>query len=264
MDKEEPTVYNLYNFRMSNILKEGRIGSFEVRKKVIPKGTIMEIYDWRNGRILKGEYDFYYPIVTLLEDNDVWMTDSQLEIESIQGAIITAKGDVLIGGLGIGLLPTFIKHKKGVKSITIVELHQEVIDLIFPYVKTDKMIVIRDGIIHYLSTTSNKYDFIHVDIWGTITAPLKDIDTIREKAKPCLKPNGIIWCWLQELYDRIKNKLPKEPILQTNSVAIHEPCLVCGKKLRNDYAGLCMDCADSMGISELFVKRVNDGDCSKP
>lgn len=30
------------------------------------------------------------------------------------------------------------------------------------------------------------------------------------------------------------------------------PCLRCGKTLRWDYDGLCMDCADELGISEMF------------
>lgn len=32
------------------------------------------------------------------------------------------------------------------------------------------------------------------------------------------------------------------------------PCKKCGKTIRNDYWGLCMDCADELEISELFEK----------
>lgn len=249
------TIYNWYDFRMHTLLKEGKIGSFEVKKKVIPKGTTLTFYNSKEGKIFKGTYDFDYPLVALLEDSCVWMSDSQLEVESITGAVAAARGDILVGGLGIGLLPTFVKNKKGVRRIDIVELHQEVIDLVFPYIKSPKMRIIKDDIFHYLDVTLNRYDFIHIDIWSSITAPIKEIDTAWKKAGGCLKPNGIIWCWLQELYDRIKDKLPREPSRQTSGAAIHDPCLICGKRLRYDYAGLCMDCADLMGLSEAFIKR---------
>lgn len=250
-------ICNQYDFRMSSILKEGKKDSFEIKKEVIPRDIVMNIYNNKEGRITKGKYQFDYPSVVLKENGNIWMSDSQLEVESIIEAVAVARGDVLIGGLGIGLLPTFIKNTRSVRKIDIVELHQEVIDLVFHQIATSKMRVINDDIFHYLDTTNNKYDFIHIDIWSSITAPMKEIDIVKEKAQRCLKPNGIIWCWLQELYNRIKDKLPKEPIFKTNILAIHEPCLICGKKLRNDYAGLCMDCADDMGVSELFIGKNN-------
>ena len=33
------------------------------------------------------------------------------------------------------------------------------------------------------------------------------------------------------------------------------PCLKCGKTLRYDFNGFCMDCADELGISEFFYKK---------
>ena len=33
---------------------------------------------------------------------------------------------------------------------------------------------------------------------------------------------------------------------------INIPCKRCGKPFKNDYSGLCMDCAEELGISEVF------------
>lgn len=33
-------------------------------------------------------------------------------------------------------------------------------------------------------------------------------------------------------------------------------CVRCGKVIRIDYSGFCMDCADDMGISEMFANDV--------
>jgi len=38
---------------------------------------------------------------------------------------------------------------------------------------------------------------------------------------------------------------------QTASIVVGVPCLRCGKSIHADYLGVCMDCADTLGISEL-------------
>lgn len=38
---------------------------------------------------------------------------------------------------------------------------------------------------------------------------------------------------------------------QTAPIVINEPCIRCGKPIRADYMGVCMDCADTLNISEL-------------
>jgi hypothetical protein len=254
-----------YSTIMSKILAERSVGNFQLGKKVIKKGTELQMYDRRQGRLYYDALDADFPTVILYEKSDfggkgmqswdIWMSDAPLEQESTLPAVSLAKGNVLICGLGIGLLPTLIKNKKSVKHIDIVELHTEVIDLVFDQIKTPKMTVIQADAWKYLAETEQKYDFIHVDIWGSITAPIKEIEKAITLSKRCLKPNGQIRCWLQELYERIVDKLPKKPMHITGIAGIYPPCLICGKTFRNDYAGLCMDCADAMGVSELFMEK---------
>ena len=38
---------------------------------------------------------------------------------------------------------------------------------------------------------------------------------------------------------------------QTAPIIFNSPCLRCGKPIRADYMGFCMDCADTLGISEI-------------
>lgn len=239
-----------YDFIMSKILKPGEIGNWELKFDVVPAGQSVALYD-RSGRITIGEYAFDYPLVALTEQGNTWMSDSQLEVESYLGATQLAKGDCLVCGLGIGLLPTLIKDK--CDSIDIVELNRDVIDLVYPQIKSEKTRIIKDDIFHYLDTTDKKYNFIHIDIWGDITAPVLEIEKARKKAERCLRQGGTIWCWLQELYDRIKDRLPKEPV-EPGKLGIHKPCLICGNRLRSDYGGLCAICADGMGVAEKYLK----------
>ena len=248
-----------YSTIMSKILEARTIGNFMLYKKIIQKGTKLQMYDRHIGRIYWDTVDANFPTVILYEKNDepwdIWMSDAPFEQESILPAVEMAKGEVLMCGLGIGLLPTLIKNKKSVKIIDIVEINKEVIDLVFDQIKTPKMSIIHADAWKYLAETEKKYDFIHVDIWGSITAPLREVDKAIKLGKRCLKPNGEIRCWLQELYDRIVDKLPKKPIHITGLAGIYPPCLICGKTFRNDYAGLCMDCADALGVSEMFMEN---------
>jgi hypothetical protein len=187
-----------YPFTMSKLLKLGHVGRFTIEKAVITKGTVTDGYDIRRGKMDQISYDFDYPFVKLTESGNTWMSDNPFEVESSMGAVDGARGDVLIGGLGIGLLPTLMKDK--VDSIDIVELNQEVIDLVFHQVATEKMKIIQDDICHYLTATEKRYDFICVDIWPDTFLPLWDIIGMKELARSCLKPGGDVWCWLQELY----------------------------------------------------------------
>lgn len=240
-----------YDFVMSNVLKPGRVGNWEIRHDVVPAGQSFAMYE-RSGKISIGECAFDYPIVVLSEQGNVWMTDSPLEVESYRGPVERAKGDCLVSGLGIGLLPTLIKNK--VESIDIVELNKDVIDLVYPQIRSARTRIVNDDIFHYLDTTDRKYDFIHIDIWGDITAPVIEIEKAREKALRCLKPGGVTWCWLEEMYDRIKDRLPKEPV-EPGPFGSHEPCLICGNRLRADYGSLCATCADAMGVTEKYWKK---------
>lgn len=262
MDKNERTFRQVYPQIMSNILNEGKSGNFELKKKVVHKGTLMRMYNFQKGCHYYYEYPCDYPIITLLEKGEIWMSDTPYEIDCIRPAIDVAHGNCLVSGLGIGLLPKYLSmfNLQGYKSkpithMDIVELNQEVIDLVYPQLRLDfKTNMIKGNIWEYLKTTEEKYDFIHIDIWGDICATIQEVDRAIKESKRCLKPNGITRAWLMELYMNIKNKLPKTPQHSNGKVGFYEPCLICGKKLRNDYAGLCMDCADSMGLSEYFIK----------
>lgn len=43
--------------------------------------------------------------------------------------------------------------------------------------------------------------------------------------------------------------------LQNRGIVVGLSCLRCGKTLRNDYNGLCMDCVDVLGLSEFMPEK---------
>lgn len=242
-----------YTTVLSRILPERSIGGFAIKKATLSKGTFIRTY-YPGGYFYHDKLNRDFPTVRLTEEKGgVWMSDTPMEQEALRIPSIIARGDVLIIGLGLGLLPTLIKTRNEmVDTILIIERSPEVANLVYDKIKSRKTSLLLGDGEAYLAALGRKFDFIFIDVWGSIIQPMKDIEHWTSLAKGRLKEDGEVRCWLQELYDRIKAKLPKEPVLEPGFPAVYDPCLVCGKKLRNDYAGLCMDCADDLGVSELY------------
>lgn len=246
--------YRDYTHELYRRLPEGREGDFSIEKGNHLAGITIRTY-FPGGFHYWDELARDYPYVKLTEKGTgIWMSDSPGEQEALQIPTIVAHGDVLIIGLGIGLFPTMLKNRnRDIKSITIVEKNVDVIKLVYKHIATSKMSIVHDEGQSYFLNTYRKFDFIYIDIWDNVIAPIKGMDEWLEIAKYCLTPNGEARCWLQELYNRVRAKLPKEPVNMSGNVGLLDPCLVCGKILRFDYAGLCMDCADMLGVSEMFI-----------
>jgi len=118
-------------------------------------------------------------------------------------------GDVLEIGLGLGVASRYLLTFNKVKSLTTVELNEDVVavheqirDHLYTddYIKTIKnkqhIILNTDGLI-YMFTTKYRYDFIFLDFYDRIdedTMPL-----IKDMANGCrkvLNPGGIAIGWL--------------------------------------------------------------------
>lgn len=114
------------------------------------------------------------------------MSDTPMEKFTNQAFLNYAKGNILIAGLGIGMLPASLSEKEDVESITIVELNQEVIDLVEPlirkYVKNaDKIRIIQADAYKYPSEHPNEtYDFVYLDIWDTFPGGAEDLEMLEE------------------------------------------------------------------------------------
>lgn len=248
-----PVSYDQYPHDLYNLHKKKSIGNFHINKVVIPEGKELQHYTREKGMCRSVFLTPYKSVQLLDSDSSLWMSDTPMEYETNQKAIDQAEGDILELGLGIGLFTYYASKKQIVKSITIVEKEQDVIDLIYPKIKNKKTKIVRQDAIEYLKTTKNKFDTIHVDIWADITH-YREIQPIVRIAKKKLKPDGIVISWLEEFLQRVMKEI-KSGARRSSGIGYFEPCITCGKILRNDYGGFCMDCADGLGISEMFIKR---------
>jgi hypothetical protein len=64
-----------------------------------------------------------------------WMSISPAEIISLRGGTRRAKGDVIVAGLGLGHQLMEVAARKKVKSITLVEIDQELVDWLVPVIE---------------------------------------------------------------------------------------------------------------------------------
>jgi hypothetical protein len=186
--------------KVKKFIKEGesenfKIEHFELSEEFVRRerfrgalaggAAYQEVYD-----LVAGEY------VRLIDkrSNSIVMSDTPMELNTNREFIENAKGDILIGGLGMGLIVMSIQNKKEVKSITIVEKEKEVIDLMKDFPFNKKVKIIEADIFTY--TPEQTFDYLYFDIWYTISADnYEEMKTLNKRYKKFKKVDGVMDSW---------------------------------------------------------------------
>ena len=100
---------------MTKILKDSTVGEFSLEHFTIPKDDLYALYH----NIPSGDY------VKLTHNGSLLMSNTLMEKETNKNFVIKAHGNVLIGGLGIGMIILAIQDKLTVKKITVIEKIQK-------------------------------------------------------------------------------------------------------------------------------------------
>lgn len=189
---------------LSNLsIPERTCGEYQICHTRIPKGSKITIVSRRNG-IFDGrrptfaiaDQDYYKH--ELLQDGAVWMSDSLQELEQARQLAQQLHGNVLIGGLGLGLVLQVLPDH--IKSVTVVERAPEVVDLVWNYVHRPKRdrIVIAD-LFHYVKEINRKqFDCAFLDIWApTGERALSEYVLPLRFALENVLPQSKIYCWAE-------------------------------------------------------------------
>ncbi len=119
-----------------------------------------------------GYFDHKFSYLALTEGSNIWMSLNPNEIETMKPYINKAKGNVLVLGLGMGYVPFMLSLKNCVKSITIIEKDQEIInlfnELIYPsFANKEKIKIIKGDAIEFArkSQKEGTYDYTFADLW---------------------------------------------------------------------------------------------------
>ena len=99
--------------------------------------------------------------------NSTIMSDTWYEKFTNYELVDKARGDVLIAGLGIGMVVLALQDKDEVTTITIIEKEHEIINMIKSSIPFNKKInIIHTDIFKFNPHT--KYDTIYFDIWDNV------------------------------------------------------------------------------------------------
>lgn len=180
---------------MPSILKDGIVGDFELQHYEISDNNF---YATIRCGIPPGRY------IRLINGFNCVMSDTPMEKETNRDFVCNAHGNVLIGGLGIGLIILAIQDKEDVKHITVVEKNCEVIELVGKQLPLNfKVNIINDDVFEYKPLF--KYNTIYMDIWNYINE-----DVYKEQMKPLISryrrylvpktedENRFIDCWCKK------------------------------------------------------------------
>lgn len=136
------------------------------------------------------------------------MSNTPMEVNTCYEAFRDARGDVLILGLGLGMIIEWMLTKPEVTSITVVEQQEDVIKLVAPtFAKEPRVTILVGDADTFTPTGDMKYDYIWHDIWDDLSeANLPHMTTLRRRYRKYLKPDGTQGFWSQALVRKYRRQ----------------------------------------------------------
>ena len=188
------------------------IGDFHIVRRTIPKGTVLDVQAMSIDAVV-----FAHPIHSIQlregirdksDAESIWMSDTPKEYYMTWELVARARGNVLVGGLGLGLLVHLLRNRRDIGNITVVEKSPEVVQMVSKYMPKD-VTVIQDDFVYQvqkLSEQGAKFDTVIADMWKT-GAEEEFIDDCHMVIDDCY-PNALKLFWaLQEELDNEESQL---------------------------------------------------------
>lgn len=133
----------------------------------------------------------------LIVDGTLWMTDAEFECMTNLRVVEWAAGDVLIAGLGIGLILQPLLDSPDVKSVTVLERSADVIALVGPRYEHPKLTIV-EADAYTWKPPATAYNLIYFDIWANVPNEdnKEEITALKKRYRPALKRCGktLAWC----------------------------------------------------------------------
>ena len=190
-------VVKLVYKKMADYLEERCVGDFCIKKFTV---TDKDLYSKIRCGISNGTY------VKLEKRGSIIMSDTDMEKRTNYQFCNNAHGDVLIGGLGIGMIVLAIQDNPMVDSITILEKYPEVIQLVGEQLPLNKKVqIVNADVFEWKPSKGRKFDCIYMDIWDYINSGIYSeemLPLIRKYAHYLtpkkVNPNSFVTCWCKK------------------------------------------------------------------
>ena len=134
--------------------------------------------------------------------------DELRDIRHYRAKIAEVSGSVLINGLGLGICVVEALKNPNITDITVIEIEQDVIDLIAPHIKDERLSIIHHDCFTYKPPKDKRYQVVWHDIWDNICG-----DNLKEMTKLHRKYSGRCdWqdSWAKSLCQRVKRIANKQ------------------------------------------------------
>jgi hypothetical protein len=147
-----------------------------------------------------------YTTLSLTDDAGkpfVMMSDFYYERITCAEVVERAHGDVLIAGLGLGMILHPMLQKPEVRSVTVIEKFQDVVDLISPTLPIDsRLTIFTADIFDWQPAPGRSFDIVWFDIWPDIEARrLPEMDALHRRYLPYLNVSNPR-CWMESWHRR--------------------------------------------------------------
>lgn len=182
-----------------------KIEHFELSKERVEREKMQAMFSGSYGEVYSLKPGKYIKLIDK-EYHDIVMSDTPMELDTNREFVENAKGRILIGGLGLGLILLTVMKKPEVKEIVVVEKYQEVIDLVGKNLPLNKKVKLLLGdIMEY--PIEKGFDTIYFDIWNNICADnWDDMKVLRRKWCRSLNEGGWIGSWRQDHCQRLSKE----------------------------------------------------------
>ena len=188
---------------MAKVIPQNKKGAAQIEHFDVPADplrTLRAMFSDPMHFIPAGKY------ARLTVDGQLMMTDTLFERATAHPFLKRACGDVLITGLGIGMVLAPLGSWKKIKSVTVVENSQDVIDLVEPYVSFSKLKVVCADAFDW-HPGKRRFDVVWHDIWPTISEDsLPEIEKLKRRYGQWLKKGGWQGAWAHEKIKEVQRK----------------------------------------------------------
>ena len=173
-----------------SFLPDGVSGNWSVSTFEVPENDFSQIISmYKSGRgVPAGTYK------RLKRNGTVVMSNTPDEIRDFSYFVRISHGSILINGLGLGCVVKKLLNKSEVTKITVIEKNEDVIKLVAPYFKDERLTVIHADAFEYNPPKDVVYGAVWHDIWDYITS--ENIPEMKKLHKKYAKKTNFqeSWC----------------------------------------------------------------------
>jgi len=130
------------------------------------------------------------------------MSDTVHEQRTNREFIFKARGNVLVGGLGLGMVLVPLLKREKVTGVTVIEKSEDAIALVAPHFDSPKLQIIHGDVFEWKPPRGTRYDTIYFDIWSNICMDnLPEMQKLRARFRNYRNPGSWLSSWE---YDSLK------------------------------------------------------------